>query len=191
VTVDNLALLVLLVIAAGWANATSKGQGKAWLVNKFTNASAPAPASITGGTPTSTGQAAAGNGTGSIALRSVYGAQLAEPFAGRVEAAIKAADADGVRIRPQGGGGYRWNQRQLELRREHGCGNGREYDPKCIGNPPTALPGDSRHEKGLAVDFADMTSHSSPGWQWLNTHGGEFGLHNLASEPWHWSVDGH
>ena len=50
------------------------------------------------------------------------------------------------------------------------------------------------HELGLAVDFtADgqtITSRSSAAFRWLAQHADRFGLYNLPSEPWHWSVNG-
>jgi LAS superfamily LD-carboxypeptidase LdcB len=58
-------------------------------------------------------------------------------------------------------------------------------------HPPTARPGTSMHELGLAIDFYNCSSRSSRCWQWLNANAARFGFHNLPSEPWHWSVDGH
>jgi D-alanyl-D-alanine carboxypeptidase len=50
------------------------------------------------------------------------------------------------------------------------------------------------HEQGLAIDFtwngSVISSHSSPAFQWLAAHAGRYGLYNLPSEPWHWSVNG-
>jgi hypothetical protein len=61
-------------------------------------------------------------------------------------------------------------------------------------SPPTALPGTSLHERGLAIDFhaggRSITSRSDPAFQWLAANAAAFGLFNLPSEPWHWSVNG-
>ena len=50
------------------------------------------------------------------------------------------------------------------------------------------------HEQGLAIDFqyngAGIKDHSNPGYQWLARNAARFGLMNLPSEPWHWSVNG-
>jgi hypothetical protein len=108
---------------------------------------------------------------------------------GRVTALIAAAAADGVALN---GWGYRDAMRQVELRRAH-CGG--SYDavfhmPSSSCRPPTARPGRSMHERGLAVDFANCSSRSSGCYQWLAEHAAAYGLFNLPSEPWHWSVNG-
>jgi hypothetical protein len=109
---------------------------------------------------------------------------------GRVRALIAAAAADGVALN---GWGHRDAMRQVELRRAH-CGG--SYDavfhmPSASCRPPTARPGRSMHERGLAVDFAHCSSRTSPCYRWLAEHAAAYGLFNLPSEPWHWSVNGH
>lgn len=91
------------------------------------------------------------------------------------------------------GGGYRDSSTQIETRRNN-CGPS-HYDiyekPSDQCSPPTAIPGSSRHERGTAVDFTCdgqiFTSRSHPCYQFLEEN---TSLINLASEPWHWSVDG-
>ena len=62
---------------------------------------------------------------------------------------LVAAAADGIDI---GGNGYRSPETTAALRRANGC-------PDVYSSPasscrvPTARPGTSMHEKGLAVDF--------------------------------------
>ena len=60
--------------------------------------------------------------------------------------------------------------------------------------PPTARPGQSMHEWGLAVDITSagglIRSRNDPDWQWLATNAATYGLINLPSEPWHWSSSG-
>ena len=53
------------------------------------------------------------------------------------------------------------------------------------GNAPLAAPGSSRHNLGLAVDFANMTGET---WAWMCEHGPAFGwsLEVMPAEPWHW-----
>jgi LAS superfamily LD-carboxypeptidase LdcB len=50
------------------------------------------------------------------------------------------------------------------------------------------------HERGLAIDFTSgrsvIRSRSSPAFRWLSAHAASYGLHNLRSEPWHWSTNG-
>ena len=61
-------------------------------------------------------------------------------------------------------------------------------------SPPTARPGTSNHEDGLAIDFScadgQPMTHDSPCYQWLAGNAHNYGLRNLPSEPWHWSVSG-
>ncbi len=126
-------------------------------------------------------------------VTTVYGIQVHKSISGKVTALIEAARADGVDL---GGWGYRSNIRQIELRREH-CGTS-EYDiwdkPASLCRPPTARPGKSMHERGLAIDFTynggSITTHSNPGFQWLANNAGRWGFVNLPSEPWHWSTNG-
>ncbi len=45
------------------------------------------------------------------------------------------------------------------------------------------------HERGLAIDFAACSTRSTPCYQWLSRNAARFGLHDLPSEPWHWSTN--
>jgi hypothetical protein len=84
------------------------------------------------------------------------------------------------------GWGWRSSQRQQELWDEHNCDSG------CT--VPTARPGSSMHEQGLAIDFTSggqtIQSRGSAAFEWLDANAGSYGLHNLPSEPWHWSTSG-
>lgn len=112
---------------------------------------------------------------------------------GKVDEMVAAAAKDGLTLT---GGGWRSPENQIRLRKEH-CGTS-DYDiyqkPAGQCSPPTAKPGSSNHEKGLAIDFrcngASMGSRSSPCFTWLSENAARFGFKNLPSEPWHWSVDG-
>ncbi len=103
------------------------------------------------------------------------------------------AEADGISL---SGWGYRDPQRQIELRRQN-CGTSDyavyQMSPSQC-SPPTARPGQSNHERGLAVDFTyggrTIQSRSSPAFQWLAANAARYGFYNLPSEPWHWSVNG-
>jgi len=90
------------------------------------------------------------------------------------------------------GGGYRDPAAQIALREAH-CGTSQYaiYEmPASQCSPPTAKPGQSQHELGLAIDFSNCTSRSSACYKWLAANAGSFGFYNLPSEPWHWSTTG-
>jgi D-alanyl-D-alanine carboxypeptidase len=90
------------------------------------------------------------------------------------------------------GGGFRTKQRQIELRKINGCPDVWTA-PSSSCRVPTAIPGRSLHEIGMAVDVTSggktLTS-KSPGFKWLQAHADEYGFVNLPSEPWHWSITG-
>ncbi len=97
---------------------------------------------------------------------------------------------------PLGGYGYRTNARQIQLRRHH-CGTSdfAVYEmsaSRC--RPPTARPGRSQHEVGLAVDFTYrgriVSSRNSAVFKAMQRIAPQYGLINLPSEPWHWSTTG-
>ena len=125
-------------------------------------------------------------------LTTVWGIQVHESIADKLLALLKAASRDGIRL---GGGGYRSSQSQINLRRAHcGTSNWAIYSkPSYQCRPPTARPGASMHERGLAVDFTQngraLWSNTS-GYRWLKRNASKYGLRNLPSEPWHWSVNG-
>lgn len=106
------------------------------------------------------------------------------------EALFIEAFEDGLDL---AGYGYRPIQLQIELRALH-CG-GTEEDiwlkPVSECAPPTARPGFSKHEHGLAIDFAyngnSIASQDSGAFRWLAAHAPAFGFVNLDAEPWHWS----
>lgn len=115
-------------------------------------------------------------------------------LAGPLESMLAAAANAGVQLC---GGGYRDPQQQIELRRQN-CGT-TDYliyeAPSSACSPPTARPGSSEHERGLAIDFTCngggvISSHSSPCFVWLDANAAAYGLYNLPSESWHWSTTG-
>ena len=106
---------------------------------------------------------------------------------------VADAAAQGVDLR---GGGWRDTNVQVQLRIRN-CGGNTEYNiwqkPSSQCNPPTAVPGRSMHERGLAIDFAAggrSIDPSSRQFQWLSQNAENYGLKNLPSEPWHWSTNG-
>ncbi|HEV2809607.1 MAG TPA: M15 family metallopeptidase, partial [Acidimicrobiales bacterium] len=132
-------------------------------------------------------------GNSIFSIISVRGIRVHTQLAAQLEALLAAAETDGIQL---SGAGYRDPSAQVALRRAH-CGSSdiAVYDlPPSQCSPPTARPGASLHERGLAVDFTYndelITSRSSPGFQWLAANAPRFGFYNLPSEPWHWSTSG-
>ena len=131
--------------------------------------------------------------TAKVPLTTVRGITVASSIAPQVAALLDASVAAGLKL---GGGGYRDSAEQVALRRAH-CGTS-NYDvyekPASECSPPTARPGYSMHEQGLAIDFTNngslITSQSDPAFVWLAANAGRYGLYNLPSEPWHWSTTG-
>jgi septal ring factor EnvC (AmiA/AmiB activator) len=120
--------------------------------------------------------------------------QVAGSIAGDVQALLDASAAAGVSLCASGG--WRSPERQVELRRQH-CGDSHYaiYEmPSSMCSPPTARPGSSMHEQGLAIDFScnggGAITRGNSCWDFLAAHANGYGLYNLPSEPWHWSVNG-
>lgn len=111
----------------------------------------------------------------------------------QVRGILAAMSARGFTL---GGGGYRSIESQISLRRAN-CGTS-DYAiwemPASQCRPPTARPGLSQHELGLAIDFTlngrVLRSRDSDVFRALAEVAPEFGFFNLPSEPWHWSTTG-
>ena len=110
------------------------------------------------------------------------------------------------------GWGWRSQDSQIELRKQHCHAEGQEATDEdiyqkpsreCI--PPTARPGSSLHERGLAIDVnvdgqtlcfrhrdCDALKFAGvrPVFIWLQNYAASYGLQKLSSEAWHWSVNG-
>jgi hypothetical protein len=128
-----------------------------------------------------------------VALVTVEGMVVNAEIADGVARLVEAARSGGFRLT---GGGYRGGEEQILLRRQN-CGTSSYaiYEmPPSSCSPPTARPGSSNHERGLAVDFGCdgelIRSRTSACFRWLADHAPIYGMHNLPSEPWHWSRDG-
>lgn len=123
----------------------------------------------------------------------VGGIWVNKSIASNVQGMLAAAKAAGINL---GGGGYRDPAGQIAVRMAN-CGTS-DYAiyqmpaSQCV--PPTARPGTSMHERGLAMDLQSsgvlITSRSDPAFVWLTANAGRFGFYNLPSEPWHWSTNG-
>ena len=139
----------------------------------------------------------------------------------QLDALIAHARADGFEF---GGGAYRTVESQIALRIAHCGGTepadleplpeeatpdeveARDAElaayrrfviyeaPAGSCSPPTAVPGQSEHQLGLAIDFTDNSGNiltwGSGHFAWLVDHAHLYGLYNLESEAWHWSTTG-
>jgi LAS superfamily LD-carboxypeptidase LdcB len=132
-------------------------------------------------------------GHGTIRLVTVGGITVNAQIESNLRAMLQHAASDGIVLT---GGGYRDSSQQIALRRSN-CGSSHyaiyEMSPSSC-RPPTARPGASLHEQGLAIDFIangrSISSRSHEGFQWLARHAASYGFYNLPSEPWHWSTTG-
>lgn len=118
--------------------------------------------------------------------------------------------ASGVELRH--GSSFRTMAAQISGRSQpkRGCGDGvplSAYDiyeaPANTCDPPTERPGYSNHQMGYAIDFTPQIGRGVEGpdgvrtatgnefWEWLKTNAHRYDMEQLASEAWHWSVDGH
>ena len=119
----------------------------------------------------------------------VYGITVHKSVAFAFRRMIDAAKADGVAL---SGGGFRIKERQIQLRKINGCPDVWTA-PASSCRVPTAIPGRSLHEIGMAVDITSggrTISSSSAAFKWLKAHAREYGFINLPSEAWHWSITG-
>jgi hypothetical protein len=127
-------------------------------------------------------------------LVTVGGITVAASIAPQLKQLLAAAAAAGFDLR---GYGWRDSRNQVALRGQN-CGGWSDYQlyemPPDQCSPPTARPGASLHEQGIAVDFSVKTkfieSRDDPAYTWLAAHAPTYGFHNLPSEPWHWSTTG-
>jgi D-alanyl-D-alanine carboxypeptidase len=120
----------------------------------------------------------------------VYGVTVNRIVAYPFQRMIDDAARSGIRL---SGGGFRTKQQQIRLRTVNGCPDvWKAPASKC--RVPTAIPGRSLHEIGLAVDVTvagrTIKSRNSAAFKWLAAYAARYGFVNLPSEPWHWSITG-
>ncbi|HEX6570355.1 MAG TPA: D-alanyl-D-alanine carboxypeptidase family protein [Acidimicrobiales bacterium] len=118
--------------------------------------------------------------------------QIAGDISASVERLLADAYEAGISMC---GYGYRDPAEQIAVRRANcGTSNYAIYQaPSSYCSPPTARPGTSMHEQGLAIDFTvggGTIGSGSSAYSWLSANAANYGMYNLAGEPWHWSVDG-
>lgn len=130
-------------------------------------------------------------------LVTVGGITVAESLGPALKDLLAAAAADGIDL---GGSGYRSPETTARLRRANGCPD--VYDsPPSSCRVPTARPGNSMHEKGLAVDFTyqgrticypnpPSRCSGNAAFDWLRANAATYGLYGMSTEAWHWSTNG-
>jgi LAS superfamily LD-carboxypeptidase LdcB len=142
--------------------------------------------------PIPRGSLGASGGLGTVSCPGGGSITMAASVTGHLQDLVDAASADGIDMC---GGGYRDPADQVAVRRAN-CGTSYYaiYEaPSSACSPPTAPPGTSQHEQGLAVDFTiggGTISRGSAAFNWLKANAAGFGFYNLPAEPWHWSTTG-
>jgi len=116
---------------------------------------------------------------------------LCKTISSKVQAMVNTAWQKGYKLT---GGAFRSKQRQETLRSNNCGGSSNIYNVNAKCNPLTAIPGTSRHENGLAIDFKCdgvlIQNNTNACFIWLKANAGSYGLQNLKQEQWHWSIDG-
>ncbi len=155
---------------------------------------APTPPAVPAPSPAPATSCAAVTGPVPAAHTTVVGGvRVHTCLAPALTALIVDASAAGINL---SGSGYRSTAEQIALRIAH-CGGNTPYNvyqkPSDQCDPPTARPGSSMHERGLAIDFTQDGGGAlkASGFSWLTAHAARYGLKNLPSERWHWSTNGH
>lgn len=120
----------------------------------------------------------------------VYGVTVNKVVAYSFQRMVDDAAKAGIKL---SGGGFRTRQQQIALRTANGCPDVFTA-PSSSCRVPTAVPGRSLHELGLAVDMTSggrsINTRKSAAFQWMAANAGKYGFVNLPSEPWHWSITG-
>jgi D-alanyl-D-alanine carboxypeptidase-like protein len=119
--------------------------------------------------------------------------EVAGDIARNVQGLLNQANSEGVTNIC--GYGFRDPSEQVALRRAHcGSSNYAIYQaPASYCSPPTARPGMSNHEQGLAIDFTSggrTIGCSGSVYNFLERRAADYGLYPYSAECWHWSTDG-
>ncbi len=176
-------------------SAVVKGEKGADSTPNPSNDDTPDDADIGAGIDTSSVPCAAGTDAGiqetyqknSIHLCTVGGITVNASISGQLNSLLTKAKAAGITLT---GSGFRSYKTQIQLRKDHNCADIYTASAKTC-NPPTARPGTSMHEQGLAIDFSGIGQHdpTNPKFIWLSANAGP-DFQNLPSESWHWSTNG-
>jgi hypothetical protein len=108
-----------------------------------------------------------------------------------LDRALRRMFADNPKLRINSGRRSTAEQHDLFMGRHHEDPNGKySYMGKRWsrnrGAPPTAVPGRSKHEKGLAADIGPSSEYG-----WLAANASKYGLKKtVANEPWHFEPVG-
>ena len=185
---EQQAALVARLAAQNAANQKSAEQARLRRASASVSANGKesAPSVGVGGTATVT----PGPVDSGVQLAYVQGIPVNAQVAEQVKAMINAAAADGVSLRI--GNSYRPVSQQIELRKQN-CGTSYYaiYEMSSSScSPPTAKPGQSQHQLGLAIDFSNCSSRGTACYRWLAGNASQYGYYNLPSESWHWSTTG-
>ena len=110
----------------------------------------------------------------------------------KVLSMITSASQSGITLT-----GSSWRSYEAQIASRMRIINGKQNCPDIYTSPssscaiPTAIPGSSQHESGLAIDFATIGRvGSGPEWDWLVANAASFGFYNFSGEGWHWSMSG-
>jgi len=158
----------------------------------------PGPANVkcctsSGGGGTSSGSSCTASGSvGGVSLCTYGSCRVSSSIGTNFARMMNAAAAAGRRMGCNSS--FRDPADQIRLRRQN-CGTS-NYDiyqkPSGQCSPPTAIPGTSMHEKGLAVDLncGGSAIAGTSCFSWLVANAKSYGFYNYAPEPWHWSTTG-
>ncbi len=183
---------VLLVIVGAWLMLQAIGGRLAQRLLSFREFGADNDDLTTkhfGGKVSATGAKQLGGG----GLVTAAGATLSGPAASSWKAMVDAANRKGVAIGVQSS--YRTLAEQAKLRMDNGCPDV-NTSPADTCRVPTAVPGQSDHNRGLAVDVelgggSEAQQRAHPAYLWLAGNAAAFGwAETVKREPWHWAYRG-
>lgn len=116
---------------------------------------------------------------------------LCKSISSQVKTMIDLAWSQNIRL---SGAAFRSKSDQINLRIANNCPD-IYTSPASLCTPPTAVPGTSMHESGLAIDFKCenqiIRAKDNKCFVWLSQNASKYGLKNFEKEPWHWSTTGH
>jgi len=91
----------------------------------------------------------------------------------------------------KGMGGFRTMDQQIACGKKNGCKNWPNWTSSKQCKTPTAAPGYSNHQFGVAIDFDSRQMRpGKPEREWMDANAAKYGFINWPVEDWHWSIDG-